>query len=362
MTQVPLERLSPAALQRFAGLRVQAVEAVTNRFYQDHASLYASFGDRGREACREDLGFHLEFLRPVLEFGEAAPMVDYLRWLAGVLTVRNVPVEHLAQSLDWLAEFFSGHLPPEDGAIVAAALSRARDGLLADDGSSSGANTKLPEAWAECVEFELALLTGDRTAATAAVSERMARGHSLIDTELHMIQPALYQIGRKWEQNLVSVAQEHLATAIAQSLMMQELVRCEPSQPNGRKVVLACVAGNHHDVGLQMVADAFQLSGWEVSYLGADVPTGSLIQYVGSWKPDLVGLSIAFAQQLAAGRTVVSRIADEFGDQRPRVIIGGLAINNFEGLAGQIGADGWGADSASAIAAAARVASPPVKS
>jgi methanogenic corrinoid protein MtbC1 len=351
-------KLSPAALQQFAELRIPAIEAVTNRFYSDHASVYAAFGERGREACREDLGFHLEFLRPVLEFGIAAPMVEYLRWLAGVLASRNVPVEHLAQSLDWLAEYFNEHLAPADAAIVAAALSRAGSGLQAHDDSALAPNSNLPEAWAECVEFETALLAGDRKAAAATVSGRLALGHSLIDTELHIIQPALYGIGRKWEQNLVSVAQEHLATAIAQSVMVQELGHCEPSEANGKRVLLACVAGNHHDVGLQMVADAFQLSGWEVNYLGADVPTPSLVQYIGSWKPDLVGLSISFAQQLPAARNVVSRMVEEFGDQRPPVIVGGLALNNFKGLTEQIGADGWGADSAGAVATAARVASP----
>jgi methanogenic corrinoid protein MtbC1 len=244
---------------------------------------------------------------------------------------------------------------------VSEALSRASTGLLAREELASGQKNNLPEASAECLEFESALLAGDRKAAAAVVSARLARGHSLVDTELQVIQPALYGIGRKWEQNLVSVAQEHLATAIAQSVMIQELARSEPSEANGKKVVLACVAGNHHDVGLQMVADAFQLSGWEVNYLGADVPTPSLVQYIGSWKPDLVGLSISFAQQLPAARDIVSRMVEEFGDQRPPVIVGGLALNTFEGLAEPIGADGWGHDAAGAVATAARVASVDIK-
>ncbi len=357
MTPQDLKKLSPAALQQFAQLRTPAIEAVTSRFYADHASVYAAYGERGREACREDLGFHLEFLRPVLEFGIAAPMVDYLRWLAGVLSSRNVPVEHLGLSLDWLAEFFEEQLAPADAAIVRAALSQARDGLQAPADSVPDLNGNGTGASADYVEFESALLAGDRKAAAAAVSAHLARGHSLVDTELQVIQPALYSIGRKWAENLVSVAQEHLATAIAQSVMIQELGRSEPSEANGKKIVLACVAGNHHEVGLQMVADAFQLSGWEVNYLGADVPTPSLVQYIGSWKPDLVGLSISFAQQLAVARDVISRLVGEFGDQRPPVIVGGLALNNFKGLAEQIGADGWSQDSAGAIATAMRVAS-----
>ena len=49
-------------LQRFEELRTEAIDAVTERFYTSHATAYAEFGQRGRAACREDLGFHLDFL------------------------------------------------------------------------------------------------------------------------------------------------------------------------------------------------------------------------------------------------------------------------------------------------------------
>ncbi len=70
--------LGREGLQRYHGLRTDAVHTVTARFYAAHGSAYARFGPRGRDACGEDLAFHLEFLRPVLEFGMVAPMVDYL--------------------------------------------------------------------------------------------------------------------------------------------------------------------------------------------------------------------------------------------------------------------------------------------
>ncbi|MDZ7728750.1 MAG: hypothetical protein U5Q44_11445 [Dehalococcoidia bacterium] len=76
--------LDEAGLSRFRALQPEAVAAVTARFYETHGSAYERFGPGGREACREDLAFHLEFLRPVLEFGLVQPMVDYLEWLASV--------------------------------------------------------------------------------------------------------------------------------------------------------------------------------------------------------------------------------------------------------------------------------------
>ncbi len=75
--------------------------------------------------------FHLEFLRPALEFGVLQPMVDYLAWLSSVLSARAIPIEHLALSLDWLGEFFAEHMSAADGALVADVLKAAETKFLA---------------------------------------------------------------------------------------------------------------------------------------------------------------------------------------------------------------------------------------
>jgi methanogenic corrinoid protein MtbC1 len=353
--------LSPCGLRHFAALRTEAVDAVTARFYAEHASIYAQWGDAGRDACREDLGFHLEFLRSVLEFGLLAPMVDYLRWLSGVLTAREIPVEHLPQSLDWLAEFFVARMEPEEGPLVAAALFAAKVAFLPSDGSlTAGYSARLPAAWHDCEAFESALLAGERHAAAAFIERHMAAGHGLVEVELHLIQPSLYRIGLKWQRNQVSVAQEHLATAIAQSLMVEGLMRSSPAAPNGRKLLLACIEGNHHAVGLQMVADAFQLAGWNVNLLGANLPSSALVRHAVEWKPHLLGLSIAFPQQLRVVKDVLARMTRAVGAKRPPLIIGGLAINNFDQLADHIGADAWSPNAAMAVLSGNRLAGAPV--
>jgi len=201
--------------------------------------------------------------------------------------------------------------------------------------------------------FEDALLAGDRQRASGIVERILADGCGLVVLEMHVIQPALQRIGWRWQNNLVSVAQEHLATAIAQSAMTLGLMHSEPARPNGKKVLLACVAGNHHAVGLQMVADGFQLSGWEVQFLGADMPTHDLVQQVVAWRPDLVGLSICFEGQLSTAKQVLQHLEEALGHARPPVLIGGLAIDQSSTLIAQLGAEGWSPDAKSAVASGA---------
>ena len=349
-----LKILGPKGLQRFQLLEADAVSAVAERFYSRSDSVHAQFGPRGRAACRQDLAFHLEFLKPALEFGLLAPMVDYLRWLASVLAARAIPAEHLALSLDWLAEFFVAHMDPADGAIVRTALHTSRTTFMAARNVPL-MSLQRPEPTQAAVAFQDALLAGNQREALAIVNKCMDSGQSLVDVEVHVVQAAMYQIGEKWQENLITVAQEHIATAIVQSVLTVSLLRSTPPAPINKSVLLSCVAGNHHTIGLRMVADSFQLAGWEVQYLGADVPTASLIQQIGKWSPDLVGLSLSFAQHLPVVRDIISQLSARFGSSRPSVIIGGLATNRFDALADVVGADAHACDAQTAVRAAARL-------
>lgn len=348
--------LSVAGVLRFQELRAEAVNTVTERFCSSHGSIYAQFGQRGHEACREDLAFHLEFLRPVLEFGLIQPMLDYLRWLTTVLATRDVPSEHLPLSLEWLAEFFAGRMQGTEGLCVVKALQNVKERYVETAHAHPAIDAMLPEPWLECPTFESALLTGDRRGAESVLERCFEEGRGLVDVELHIIQPALYEIGRKWQSNEVTVAQEHLATAIAQAVMTGGLLKSAVPAANGSRIVLACVEGNCHAVGLQMVADAFLLAGWEVQFLGASVPTGALLRHVAQYKPDLLGLSVSFAQQLRVVKEIMARLTQAHGSARPPVIIGGLAINQFDRLAGQLGADASSSDARSAVVSGSKFA------
>ena len=184
------------------------------------------------------------------------------------------------------------------------------------------------------------------------LSRGLKQGNSLIDMELHIIQPALYGIGEKWQANQVTVAQEHMATAIAQMVMAMGILRLPAAVQTQKTILLACVEGNHQVLGLSMVCDSFYLAGWEVQYLGANVPTRSLVQQVTESKPDIVGLSVSFPQQLRIVKDVIAQLSEKLGHSRPPVIVGGLAINRFNNLAHILGADSSCADALGAVASA----------
>jgi len=343
--------LEPADLAQFIALQPAAVDTVSGRFYAEMSSFYLRFGDQGRQSCSEDIQFTLDFLRPVLEFGFLQPFVDYLRWLCSILAARNIPAEHVVTSIDWIGDYYGAHLSESGSGKFLSAVRAAKDGLQGASALNavSEIDKNMPTAWPECKAFMQALLQGNRRTAGELFMARIQSGASFVDVELHLVQPALYQVGRDWQDNKVTVAQEHLATATAVTLMAQAFPGTAELAASARKAVFACVQGNEHEVGLRIVADAFELEGWNVRFLGANTPSLALVDLAKSWEPDLVGLSVSFPHQFKTVKELIAQLRAALGNSCPAVMVGGLAFNGLPSAAPIVAADAYSPDARAAI-------------
>lgn len=186
--------------------------------------------------------------------------------------------------------------------------------------------------------YVAAQLAGDRQEALRLVLEDgIAAGIAAPDIELHVIEPAQHDIGRLWEENRISVAQEHLATAISQ-LALAHLYRHLPrAEPLGRDVVVACVEGELHDMGARVAADLLECAGYDVQYLGANVPTDALVALVREREPDLVALSATMAHHLPSLRRTLDRLCETMGGDYPVAVGGGaLVAGGLEAVQGRV--------------------------
>lgn len=199
-----------------------------------------------------------------------------------------------------------------------------------------------------------AQLAGDRREAVRLLLEDGLGGGAHVDElQLHVIRAAQDEIGRLWQLNRVSIAQEHMATAISHLSLAALFERATPQPPLDRRVVLACVEGELHELPARLVADVLELAGFEVRYLGANVPTEELVAVVREKQPDLIGLSVTMSFNLPALRAAVARVR-EISD-RP-VFIGGHATRWSPGLAGELGVVQAGDDAGELVTTARRLA------
>jgi len=319
-------------------LRHSAAVTASVQACEAHApEVFARFGAAGRMACVEDIGHHLDFLRVTLETGELAPFVAYLGWLNDVLLARGIPSSSVPVSLEALARFFAADMRGEAGERIAAALMAGCTALRAGIATSDTGEGQ-PAIWEESEPYMAAALAGNRRGVQQCFDNALARSNSILQPELHVIQPALYGVGRAWQRNEVSVAQEHLATAISLTLMAQASANAECAAETAQRILLAGGAGNQHSVGLRMVADAFELAGWQTQYLGSNLPIPALVSQVRSFEPHVIGLSASLPQQLRALRATVRALRSQLGPACPLIAVGGQAFNRFPMLARSVDA------------------------
>lgn len=107
------------------------------------------------------------------------------------------------------------------------------------------------------------LLEGNRQGCRQLVSALLAQQVPIKRLYLKLFQRALYQVGDLWAQGAVSVAKEHLATAITESMLTLVYPTLFRQPRCGRKAVVACVANEYHQLGAKMVADIIETKGWD---------------------------------------------------------------------------------------------------
>lgn len=171
------------------------------------------------------------------------------------------------------------------------------------------------------------LLVGNRRECSSIVNDFLHAQGTFHDLYEKVIKVALYEVGRLWETNKISVADEHLATAITEGIMNELYPQIIPEKYNSKKVVLACVDKEEHQVGIKMVADVFEMNGWESFFLGTGFPTTELIKYIEKVNPQLIAISLSVYFNFKNFRNMVTAMRERFPDLP--ILAGGQAFNHI---------------------------------
>jgi MerR family transcriptional regulator, light-induced transcriptional regulator len=171
------------------------------------------------------------------------------------------------------------------------------------------------------LEYQTKLLKGDRTGCTIIVKKLLSSVIPIKQLYLNLFQRSLYEIGSLWETNKISVATEHLCTAITESLISLTYPYLFGSEHTGKKAIIACTPGEYHQIGARMVADYFELNGWDGYFLGANTPENELIQFIEEQQPDLLAISMSVIFSLTSLEKLTKKVHIHFPNLL--IILGG---------------------------------------
>jgi diguanylate cyclase (GGDEF)-like protein/PAS domain S-box-containing protein len=174
-------------------------------------------------------------------------------------------------------------------------------------------------------KFARALQAGSSAQAEQVMDEALLVGLEPAAIHALVIEPAMEHIGELWASDSISVADEHLATAISHEVLVRLFDALHVTRTRSRELVLlAAVEGQRHLLGLRMVADVLEGAGFDVLFLGADVPLDALRGFVAEHQPAVVGLGFGIAtnvSHLAQAMQAIHEVSAE-----PRIMLGGRAV------------------------------------
>ena len=175
-------------------------------------------------------------------------------------------------------------------------------------------------------EFLNALLSGNRSKCSDLANNYLNNGISIEVLYETIIKKALYEVGELWEYNKISVATEHLASAIVEGILNELYIKIISSDKINRTVIVACVENEYHQIGIKMISDVFEMNGWNAYFLGANTPTNELISFSKTIKPDIFAISLSIYFHLPILEKMIPIIRKEFPELP--ILVGGQAFRH----------------------------------
>lgn len=287
-------------------------------------------GLEARDQMLNDLSKHIAFLNQAEQAQSEIIFVEYCKWLKSTLNGLNIETISIIRffvSMRTYLKTQSPHLIPYLDAGIQSLIEQ-KEIKVEHESFITNENAE------KYLNF---ILSGARQEATNFILELADGGHPIKSIYLDIFQNTQYEIGRLWENNKISVAQEHYCTATTQLIMSLLYPRFMSSNENGKNVITTCVGSELHEMGIRMVSDFLEMDGWNTYYLGANAPLPAISASIIDNQADLLALSVTLSPHISNAKTIIQTIKQQHPDLK--VIVGGYPFIQDDKLGNSIGAD-----------------------
>jgi methanogenic corrinoid protein MtbC1/DNA-binding XRE family transcriptional regulator len=198
-----------------------------------------------------------------------------------------------------------------------------------------------------------AVLDGEAERAAQVIDQGLAAGVIPSRLYLEVLMPTQVEIGAMWHRGDVTIPQEHIATQITLRQMARLRGMLKTRLKLGLKAVVSSVEGDQHFIGAQAIADFLVVDGWEVDFLGADIPTDHLVPYTKARGAHLVCVSVSLTSLVPVAQKLVSELRKI--PAGPKIMLGGAAFINHPELVESVKADAFSLDPQEAVTMARQI-------
>lgn len=331
-------------------------EWTVDQHYAEDATLEGRFGPEGRRMWRADVQNRVAHLVEAIAADEPMLFVSSATWSRAAFLAREMGDEDIRVNLRCMRAVLAEQLPTSIMKRAIAFVDEAIDAV--------GANQRMPESPLEHMGdagttarlFLLQLLQREHAEAERIVQDLLDGNMPLSEIYERVIAPAMNEIGHMWHLREASVADEHYCTASTQAIMARLRGQVQAATPNGLLAIACSAGGDMHELGIRMASDLFELAGWRVECLGANMPSGDVVEAMAAQPhrgpANLLALSAGTPLAVRSVASLISEVRAAPSGEKAAVMVGGLPFRLAPGLWRKVGADGFAQRASEAPAAA----------
>jgi methanogenic corrinoid protein MtbC1 len=312
---------------------------LAQKVYADHFAfdrrLELEYDDRRKRLMYEDILYNISFLMTAVHFSDEKIFTSYARWLnqllcnlmpdldrVRIMTQMKDHYRILSQSLDDLsAELLNSDEIASARRFIQTAIVIADE--VVTDVPLSDQFMQGPFSGYRKMYLD-AMLHSNTREAYAVINRAREQGVSILDIYENILHAVMYEVGRLWHQNKLTVDKEHYCSSVTQTVMSRfyDVLFLQPR--NQRKLICCAVGSELHEIGGRMLSDLFEYDGWDTYYLGAAVPQKALLHAISEHHPDLIALSVTMPQHLLECESTVRTVRNLYPEVK--IAVGGHAF------------------------------------
>jgi methanogenic corrinoid protein MtbC1 len=312
---------------------MEVTQKIFDKQFDRDIKLKDELSERRKRLMMQDIYYNIDALDSAVVNNSEEIMNEYTTWLIGLLTYRMKDLgtqrvkEHMRMHFEILKETLIEVVDDKNyvkkaSVYIDNSIKIIKEFELVEINYLD--NSKYRNIAEEYLE---SLISRDKQKSSKVILDSIKNQVSIEDIYTEIFNPVMKEIGNLWYKGDITVDKEHYATAVTQGVMAQLYSRIFSTQRNGKTMVALCVGNELHEMCIRMLCDLFELKGWDTVYLGAAVPTESIINSLDEYNPDLLLLSVTMPNYLEDCKELINKIREKNSYNDIKIAVGGRAFD-----------------------------------
>ncbi len=273
---------------------------------------------------------HVQFLTTVLYLNGFRLLASVVPWVYHTYRQHGFSFEYFPVALTAWKQAVNKEIQPE----LAAEIIPVYDWMINQHEKiisllhslAAGKEQELPDS---ASSFLHSLLKRDTAEAVAMATQKTHSEEELRNFYNGTLHPAMYEVGDKWARCEISVAEEHMATAVAQNVIATLQTKATNKTGQRGRAIITAATNEQHELGSRIAAHVFENDGWEVLYLGANMPLSDLTHLARRVKPRFIGISVAMPYHLQHVKRVEEIFKSDAELAQIKIMVSGIVFRLF---------------------------------